>query len=70
MKEQVMKMKYITPSITVMEAILEPYLLEGSTGKGGSASHGNDPEYNINETDEEIDQGAKGYNAWEAWDEF
>ena len=64
-----MKMKYITPSITVMEAIMEPYLLENSTTGSGTSVISGEPEVVIKPT-EEIDMGAKDYNAWEAWDSF
>lgn len=65
-----MKMKYITPAITVMEAIMETYLLGNSTEKGGTGEYGDGTKDNIKDTDENVDMGAKDYNAWEAWDSF
>lgn len=69
MKRQIMKMKYITPAITIMETVMETNLLDGSTqGSGKSVLPGGGSD--IDDTKEDLDMGSKGYNAWEAWDEF
>lgn len=75
MKRQIMKMKYITPAITIMETVMETNLLDGSTQGSGSTVLGpsgpTDPsETPIPGSSEDVDMGSKGYNAWEAWDEF
>lgn len=37
MKRQIMKMKYITPAITIMETVMETNLLDGSTQGSGES---------------------------------
>ena len=37
MKRQIMKMKYITPAITIMETVMETNLLDGSIQKNGES---------------------------------
>ena len=69
MKRQIMKMKYITPAITIMETVMETNLLDGSPqGSGVSVLPGGGGV--IDDTKEEVYMGSKGYNSWEAWDEF
>lgn len=70
MKRQIMKMKYITPAITIMETVMETNLLDGSIqGSGVSVLPGEEKKV-IDDTDEDVNMGSKGYNAWETWDEF
>lgn len=66
MKRQIMKMKYITPAITIMET----NLLDGSIQGSGKSVLPNGGGSDIDDTKEDLDMGSKGYNAWEAWDEF
>lgn len=70
MKRQIMKMKYITPAITIMETVMETNLLDGSTQGSGESILPNGDGSVIDDTKEDLDMGSKGYNAWEAWDEF
>lgn len=70
MKRQIMKMKYITPAITIMETVMETNLLDGSPQGSGESVLPNGGGDVIDDTKEEVNMGSKGYNAWEAWDEF
>ena len=70
MKRQIMKMKYITPAITIMETVMETNLLDGSIQKSGESVLPGEGKKVIDDTDEDVNMGSKGYNAWEAWDEF
>lgn len=70
MKRQIMKMKYITPAITIMETVMETNLLDGSIQKNGEAVLPGEGKKDIDDTDEDVNMGSKGYNSWEAWDEF
>lgn len=70
MKRQIMKMKYITPAITIMETVMETNLLDGSTQGSGVSVLPNGGGGVIDDTKEEVNMGSKGYNSWEAWDEF
>lgn len=70
MKRQIMKMKYITPAITIMETVMETNLLDGSTQGSGESVLLNGGGGVIDDTKEEVYMGSKGYNSWEAWDEF
>lgn len=70
MKRQIMKMKYITPAITIMETVMETNLLDGSTQGSGKSVLPNGGGSDIDDTKEDLDMGSKGYNAWETWDEF
>lgn len=70
MKRQIMKMKYITPAITIMETVMETNLLDGSIQKNGESVLPGEGKKDIDDTDEDVNMGSKGYNAWEAWDEF
>ncbi len=70
MKRQIMKMKYITPAITIMETVMETNLLDGSTQRSGEAVLPGEEKTDINHTEEDVNMGSKGYNSWEAWDEF
>ena len=70
MKRQIMKMKYITPAITIMETVMETNLLDGSIQKNGESVLPDEGKKDIDDTDEDVNMGSKGYNAWEAWDEF
>ena len=70
MKRQIMKMKYITPAITIMETVMETNLLDGSPQGSGESVLPNGGGGVIDDTKEEVDMGSKGYNSWEAWDEF
>lgn len=70
MKRQIMKMKYITPAITIMETVMETNLLDGSIQKNGESVLPGEGKKDIDDTDEDVYMGSKGYNAWEAWDEF
>lgn len=70
MKRQIMKMKYITPAITIMETVMETNLLDGSTQGRGEAVLPNGDGGGIDDTEEDVNMGSKGYNSWEAWDEF
>lgn len=69
MKRQIMKMKYITPAITIMETVMETNLLDGSPQGSGESVLPNGGGV-IDDTKEEVNMGSKGYNSWEAWDEF
>lgn len=70
MKRQIMKMKYITPAITIMETVMETNLLDGSIQKNGESVLPGEGKKVIDDTKEEVNMGSKGYNSWEAWDEF
>ena len=70
MKRQIMKMKYITPAITIMETVMETNLLDGSPQGSGQSVLPNGGGGVIDDTKEEVNMGSKGYNSWEAWDEF
>lgn len=70
MKRQIMKMKYITPAITIMETVMETNLLDGSIQRNGESVLPGEEKKDIHDTDEDVNMGSKGYNAWEAWDEF
>ena len=70
MKRQIMKMKYITPAITIMETVMETNLLDGSTQGSGESVLPNGGVGSIYDTKEDVNMGSKGYNSWEAWDEF
>ena len=70
MKRQIMKMKYITPAITIMETVMETNLLDGSTQGSGESVLPNGDGGVIDDTKEDVNMGSKGYNSWEAWDEF
>lgn len=70
MKRQIMKMKYITPAITIMETVMETNLLDGSIQKNGESVLPGEGKKDIDDTDEDVYMGSKGYNSWEAWDEF
>lgn len=70
MKRQIMKMKYITPAITIMETVMETNLLDGSPQGSGESVLPNGGGGVIDDTKEEVNMGSKGYNSWEAWDEF
>ena len=70
MKRQIMKMKYITPAITIMETVMETNLLDGSIQKNGESVLPGEGKKDIDDTDEDANMGSKGYNSWEAWDEF
>lgn len=70
MKRQIMKMKYITPAITIMETVMETNLLDGSTQGSGVSVLPGEEKKDIDDTDEDVNMGSKGYNAWETWDEF
>lgn len=70
MKRQIMKMKYITPAITIMETVMETNLLDGSIQGSGVSVLPKGDGGSIDDTDEDVNMGSKGYNAWEAWDEF
>lgn len=70
MKRQIMKMKYITPAITIMETVMETNLLDGSIQKNGESVLPGEGKKDIDDTDEDVNMGSKGYNSWEEWDEF
>ena len=70
MKRQIMKMKYITPAITIMETVMETNLLDGSIQKNGESVLPGEGKKDIDDTKEDVNMGSKGYNSWEAWDEF
>ncbi len=62
-----MKMKYITPEIIVVEAAMEAGILAAS-GEG-SYNVANEEKDAIQSSDDEMIMGSKGYSDWEAWDE-
>ena len=63
MKRQIMKMKYITPAITIMETVMETNLLDGSTQGSGESVLLNGGGGVIDDTKEEVNMGSKGYNS-------
>lgn len=63
-----MKMKYITPEIIVVEAAMEAGILAASSGEGFSKIADEEKD-EIQSSDDEMIMGSKGYSGWEAWDE-
>ena len=63
-----MKMKYITPEITVVEAAVEADILAAS-GEGESHVGSNSKWTDEIQVSEEVDLGAKSYSGWDTWDE-
>lgn len=63
-----MKMKYITPEIIVVEAAMEAGILAASGGEG-SYNVADEEKDAIQSSDDEMIMGSKGYSDWEAWDE-
>lgn len=65
-----MKKIYIAPKVEITFCYLEHSLLAGSDlSKSPKSKLPDGPESTIPEEKEEIDQGAKGFNAWSSWDE-
>ena len=49
---------------------METNLLDGSTQGSGESVLPNGDVGSIYDTKEDVNMGSKGYNSWEAWDEF
>lgn len=65
-----MKKKYIAPKVEITYCYLEHSLLAGSDpSKKPTVQLPEGSETTIEETGEDIDQGAKGFDAWSSWDE-
>lgn len=66
-----MKKKYIAPKVEITFCYLEHSLLAGSgdpSSRKPEVQMPEGPKSSIEET-EDIDQGAKGFDAWSSWDE-
>lgn len=65
-----MKKKYIAPEVDITFCYLEHSLLAGSDlSKKPEVEMPEGPKSPIEQTEEEIEQGAKGFDAWSSWDE-
>mgnify|MGYP000031530616 FL=1 len=65
-----MKKKYIAPKVEITFCYLEHSLLAGSDpSRKPEVLMPEGPKSPIEETGEDIDQGAKGFDAWSSWDE-
>lgn len=65
-----MKKKYIAPKVEITFCYLEHSLLAGSDpSRKPEVQMPEESKSSIEETEEDIDQGAKGFDAWSSWDE-
>ena len=65
-----MKKKYIAPKVEITFCYLEHSLLAGSDpSRKPEVQMREGSKSSIEETEEDIDQGAKGFDAWSSWDE-
>lgn len=65
-----MKKKYIAPKVEITFCYLEHSLLAVSDpSRKPEVQMPEGSKSSIEETEEDIDQGAKGFDAWSSWDE-
>lgn len=65
-----MKNKYIVPSLKIWACVADSHLLEGSPDptKKPESIVGGDPASSVPKESEDVDMGAKRFNAWDTWD--